>query len=122
MICPPPMKTSRAFLAAALLSLPACAWAAGPKGTKPAPGKVPHSLTVKDLALREAKTCDANRNGKIDASEMNTLRLTQSRNPKSYLYLFDANENKYLDDSEIAKIKFTPAKAQVEHELHGKKK
>lgn len=116
------MKTSRALLLAALLSLPASAWAAGPKGKKRAPRKVPHSLTVKDLALREAKACDANRNGRIDAPEMSTLRITQSRNPKSYLYLFDDNGNNYLDDSEIAKIKFTPAKAQVEYELHGKKK
>lgn len=104
------MSTCRTWLFAALLSLSASVFAATPQAKKSAPKKFTPPLTVKDLAIREAKTCDANHNGKIDAPEMSALRMAQSKNPKSYLYLFDANENKYLDDSEIAKIKFGPAK------------
>lgn len=77
----------------------------------------PPGGSVKDLALREAMTCDANHNGRIDASEMSQVRIAQSKNPKSYLYLFDLNENKYLEDSELSKIKGAPAKP-----LHAKRK
>ena len=36
---------------------------------------------------------------------MSALREAKAKNPKSYLYLFDENENHVLDDAEIAKIK-----------------
>ncbi len=116
------MKTLSTILFAALIPLGASSFAAPPKGKKPAPQKVPPSVTVKDLALREAKKCDANHNGKIDASEMTALRMAQSKNPKSYLYLFDDNGNKYLDDSEIAKIQIGPAKPPLAHHTQGNKK
>ena len=116
------MKSFRTFLGAVLILLNASADAAAPKGQKPAQKKILPSVTVNDLALREAKACDANHNGKIDASEMSQLRLAQSKNPKSYLYLFDDNGNQYLDDSEIAKIKIGPAKPPLTHQPHGKKK
>ena len=110
------MRTFRTFLLAGLISLSAPAFAAAPKAKQPVPKKFTHPVTVKDLALREAKTCDVNHNGKIDAPEMSALRMAQSKNPKSYLYLFDANENKYLDDSELGKIKFGPAKPPLTHQ------
>jgi hypothetical protein len=68
---------------------------------KPAP---PPSKSVKDLAIDEARKCDANHNGRIDGSEMMAVRDAWKSNPNSYLYLFDDNGNKYLDDSEISKI------------------
>jgi hypothetical protein len=68
--------------------------------SKPAP----QSTSVKDLALREARTYDANHNGRIDGSEKDALRQAWKANPKSYLYLFDENSNQYLEDSEISKI------------------
>ena len=64
--------------------------------------------TVKDLAIREAQACDTNHNGKIDGNEMAGLRAAQAKNPKSYLYLFDLNDNRYLDDSELSKIPLGP--------------
>ena len=69
------------------------------------------SLTVKDLAIREAKACDINHNGKIDGNEMAGVRAAQAKNPKSYLYLFDLNDNRYLDDSELSKIPLGPPPA-----------
>ena len=77
---------------------------AAPKpAKKPAP--VPESVSVKDLAIREARKCDANHNGRIDASEMSSVRQAWKTNPKSYLYLFDDNSNQYLEDSELSKVK-----------------
>ena len=93
----------------ACIAVSASSFAAPTKPKKAAPKKVPPSLTVKDLALREARTCDANHNGKIDAMEMSAVRAAQAKNPKSYLYLFDDNGNKYLDDSELSKIQLGPA-------------
>ena len=123
------MNTAQTFAIAACLALNAPTFAAAPKPKKAPPKKPAPSLTVKDVALREAKTCDANRNGKIDPAEMTPLRMTQSKNPKSYLYLFDDNNNKYLDDSEIAKIQFAPApgkaggaKPGTTHQMQPKKK
>lgn len=101
------MKTAFAFFLSASFVMSAQSFAAKPKGKPPAKN-VGSSVTVKDLALREAKSCDSNRNGRIDAFEMSQLRMAQSKNPKSYLYLFDDNGNKYLDDSEIGRIKFAP--------------
>jgi len=89
----------------------------------PKPAKtISPAVTVKDLAVREAKKCDANHNHKIDAHEMSQLRLAQSKNPKSYLYLFDKNENNSLDDSEIAKIPLKPQKPPLVPQDTAKKK
>ncbi len=108
----------------ACLALNASSFAAPPKPKKAPPKNVAPSLTVKDLALREARTCDTNHNGKIDASEMSAVRAAQAKNPKSYLYLFDDNSNKHLDDSELSKIRFSPAPPNpfVLHRSQPKKK
>ena len=111
------MNTVRLLSLALGLAVGATSLAAAPK-----PKKIPPSVTVKDLALREAKACDVNHNGKIDASEMSQLRMAQAKNPKSYLYLFDDNGNKYLDDSEIAKIQIGHAKPPLTHQPGAKKK
>lgn len=117
------MKTSRIFSFAICFALSATSLVAAPKGKKAKQAKkVPPSVTVKDLALREARPCDVNHNGKIDASEMSQLRLVQSKNPNSYLYLFDNNGNKYLDDAEIAEIKLGLEKPPLAHQAGGKKK
>ena len=119
------MNLPRLLAIASCLAVGAPAFAAAPKPKKPAPPKAPApSLTVKDLALREAKACDANRNGKIDAPEMSQVRASQAKNPKSFLYLFDDNGNKYLDDSELSKIRFSPAppKPSVLHRAQPPKK
>jgi hypothetical protein len=79
--------------------------AAKPKNSQPPP----QTVTVKDLAIREARACDSNRNGKIDPSEMMAIRTAWTKNPKSYLYLFDSNDNRYLEDAELATIQFKPA-------------
>ena len=109
------MKIPRTFFVAALITLNASAFAETPK-------KIPPVVTVKDLALREAKACDVNQNGRIDASEFSQVRLAQSKKPDGYLYLFDLNENKYLDDSELSKIKLGPAKPPLTHQPPPKKK
>lgn len=111
------MDTASTLAIALCLAMGATSLAAAPKAKK-----IPPAVTVKDLALREAKACDANHNGKIDASEMTQLRMAQAKNPKSYLYLFDANENKYLDESEMAKIKFAPAKPPLTHQPGAKRR
>ena len=102
------MNISRILAFAACFALGAPAFAAPPKPKNAPPKEPAPSLTVKDLALREARTCDANHNGKIDASEMSSVRAAQAKNPKSYLYLFDLNDNHYLDDSELSKIPLGP--------------
>ena len=108
------MNPSAILATVLLFALAASSPAVGGKPGKPAaaakhPKKPAPSLTVKDLALREAKACDANHNGRIDGPEVSQLRMAQAKNPKSYLYLFDDNSNHTLDDAEIAKIKFGPA-------------
>ena len=103
------LMNTRILALTACLTFSASSFAAPPKPKKAPPKKPAPSLTVKDLALREAKTCDANHNGKIDAPEMSQVRAAQAKNPKSYLYLFDDNGNKYLDDSELSKIQIGPA-------------
>jgi hypothetical protein len=100
------MTTSTVLTVAACFALGGSSFAAGTKPKAPAP-----TLTVKDLAIPEAKACDANHNGRIDGPEVSELRTAQSKNPKSYLYLFDANGDHILDDAEIAKIKLAPPKA-----------
>ncbi len=67
------------------------------KNPKPQP-------SVKDLALAEARGCDRNKDGNINGTEVEALRALWPSNPKSWLYLFDDNGNKFLDGSEIFKI------------------
>lgn len=76
-----------------------------PGTAKPSPAKQP---SIKDLALADARKSDANGNGKIEGSEVSALRGVFAQNPNSYLYIFDDNSNKMLDDAEIAKIEFAP--------------
>jgi hypothetical protein len=64
--------------------------------------------TVKDLAISEARKCDADYNGRIEGTELSTLRAAYAKNPKSWLYIFDDNGNRTLEDSEISDIRFTP--------------
>jgi hypothetical protein len=64
--------------------------------------------SVKDLAISEARKCDKDFNGRIEGTELSPLRASYAKNPKSWLYLFDDNGNRMLEDSEISKIKFTP--------------
>ena len=109
------MKIRRTFFVAALTTFNASAFAETPK-------KIPPVVTVKNLAVREARACDVNRNGRIDAAEFSQVRLAQSKNPNGYLYLFDLNENKYLDDSELSKIKLGPATPPLTHQPPPKKK
>jgi hypothetical protein len=64
--------------------------------------------TVKDLAISEARKCDLDYNGRIEGTEVSMLRSSFAKNPKSWLYLYDDNGNRILEDNEISKIKFTP--------------
>jgi hypothetical protein len=75
---------------------------------KPKPKPKP-PITVKDLALREARNLDTDYNGQINGTEVLKLQ-TAFKNADSRLYLFDDNSNGSLDSTEIAKIKFTPKK------------
>jgi len=77
---------------------------AKPKAATPKPGP-----SVRDLANAEARKCDANRDGRISGPEVTVLRGVWPANPKSWLYLFDDNGNKVLDDAEISAIEFKPA-------------
>ena len=93
-----------ALLTATLFVVPCALFAAEAKPKKKTPAKVAPSVTVKDLAIGEARKCDTNHNGRIDPAEMMDVRQAWKTNPNSYLYLFDDNSNKYLDDSELSKI------------------
>jgi len=106
MIVPFPVMKLLSFtlLAAALLAVPCAGSAADAKSKKKTPTKVAPTVTVKDLAIGEARKCDTNHNGRIDSAEMMDVRQAWKTNPNSYLYLFDDNSNKYLDDSELSKI------------------
>ena len=80
-----------------------------PAGKTAAKPKPKPALTVKDLAIREARDLDTDFNGQINGTEILKLQAA-SKNPDSRLYLFDDNSNGTLDSSEIAKIKFSPKK------------
>ena len=89
---------------------------AAPPAKKPAPKKSGKStakpklaVTVKDLAIREARDLDTDYNGQINGTEVLKLQAA-FKHPDSRLYLFDDNSNGSLDSSEIAKIKFSPKK------------
>ena len=58
----------------------------------------------KDLALKEARSCDRDKNGKIEGLETMTLNNLYKSNPDSFLYLFDENGSHWLEDQEIAVI------------------
>lgn len=77
-----------------------------------APPKPKPVVTVKDLALAEARKCDADHNGRIKGMEVFALRAAHKR-PGSYLYMFDDNSDKSLDTEEIARIRFSPAPKPV---------
>ena len=97
-------RPSCTLLAAALLFVPCARSTPDAKPKKRAPAKVAPAVTVKDLAIGQARKCDANHNGRIDSAEMMDVRQAWKTNPNSYLYLFDDNSNKYLDDSELSKV------------------
>jgi hypothetical protein len=89
-----------------IASLSCIADAAPPKKNPPPPKPQP---SVKDLANAEARKYDTNYDGRISGPEVMVLRGVWPANPKSWLYLFDDNGDKRLDDQEIAAIRFTPA-------------
>lgn len=109
------MKTA-AILLACVLACSANAAEKKPAAKKPA-SKKPASKPAKpqksigELAIDEAKPADENKDGKITGTEVTALRSAFSKNPKSWLYIYDANGNRLLDDTEIAGIKWGPALA-----------
>lgn len=69
-------------------------------------------LTMKDLAIEEARAFDQDKNNKIEGIEAFALRAELKNNLKSHLYMFDDNSNHYLDDGEISKIPLGPPPAR----------
>ncbi|MEK0450241.1 MAG: hypothetical protein RL088_2509 [Verrucomicrobiota bacterium] len=82
-----------------------------PAAKKPAAKPAKPQKSIGELALDEAKAADENKDGKITGTEVTALRSAFSKNPKSWLYIYDANGNRLLDDGEIAGIKWGPALA-----------
>jgi hypothetical protein len=80
-----------------------------PAGKPTAKQKPKPAVTVKDLAIREARALDTDYNGQINGTEVLKLQAA-AKNSESRLYLFDDNSNGSLDSTEIAKIKFSPKK------------
>ncbi|HET6408729.1 MAG TPA: hypothetical protein VFG14_12665 [Chthoniobacteraceae bacterium] len=78
-----------------------------PAGKPTTKSKSKPAVTVKDLAIREARALDTDYNGQINGTEVIKLQVA-AKNPESRLYLFDDNSNGSLDSTEIAKIKFSP--------------
>jgi len=99
------MKTLLATLLA-VAALLFAAEGAPPKPKTPTPKPGP---SVRDLAIAEARKADENHDGRISGTEVTVLREMWTANPKSWLYLFDDNGNKRLDDEEIEAIKFKPS-------------
>ena len=97
------MNKSPALLLA-IAALTRIADGAPPKAATPKPGP-----SVRDLANADARKADANHDGRISGPEVTVLRGMWPANPKSWLYLFDDNGNKVLDDAEISAIEFKPA-------------
>ena len=60
--------------------------------------------SIGEKALAEARACDTNHDGKIAGLEIMDLRKAFSSNPNSWLYIYDENGNKLIDNDEIAKI------------------
>ena len=82
-----------------------------PAAKKPGSKPAKPQNSIGELAIDEAKAADQNKDGKITGTEVTALRSAFSKNPKSWLYIFDANGNRLLDDNEIAGIKWGPALA-----------
>jgi hypothetical protein len=97
-----------------LLATAALSIAAPPakKPTKPKATPKPQP-SMKDLAIAEARKFDTDYNGQINGIEVIQLQAEFRNNPNSRLYMFDDNSNHILDNDEIAKIKFPPAKKPV---------
>lgn len=94
----------------------------GAPAKKPVPKPQP---SIGDLALAEAKKADENHDGKITGTEVSKLRGMFSANPKSWLYIYDDNGNKMLDDQEIGEIKWSatpPPNAHAKRQPKGKRK
>ncbi len=91
----------------------------GAAGKKPAPKPQP---SIGDLALAEAKKADENRDGRITGTEVSKLRGMFSANPKSWLYIYDDNGNKMLDDKEIGEIKWSATPPPVAPKPKGNQK
>ena len=83
-----------------------------PAAKKPLPPIKP-SVTVKDLAIAEAKKFDTDHNGKISGTEVMAINAEMKSNANSRLYLFDDNSNHYLEESELAKVPLKPAAAKA---------
>ena len=83
-----------------------------PVAKKPLPPIKP-SVTVKDLAIAEAKKFDTDHNGKITGTEVMAINAEMKSNANSRLYVFDDNSNHYLEESELAKVPLTPAAAKA---------
>jgi hypothetical protein len=71
------------------------------KNTKPVVKPQP---SRKDLAIKEVRACDRDKNGRIDGLEVMTLNNVLKTNPDSFLYLFDEDGSHSLDSAEIAAI------------------
>jgi hypothetical protein len=97
-----------------------------PRPGAPAKKTVPKPQpSIGDLALAEAKKADENHDGKITGTEVSKLRGMFSANPKSWLYIYDDNGNKMLDDQEIGEIKWSatpPPNAHAKRQPKGKRK
>jgi hypothetical protein len=91
-----PYSTAAKCLSVALLMFTSASLHAGP--------------TIKDLAIAEAKKYDADGNGRIEGTEVGNLKTAFAKNPDGWLYIFDDNSNKTLDEIEIAQLRL-PASA-----------
>ena len=88
---------------------------------KPAPKPAIPQPSIKDLALAEAAKFDADHNGKIEGREAAALREEYKTNASSYLYLYDDNGNKVLEDSDLVKIPLKAANAPKGSSMPGPK-
>jgi hypothetical protein len=71
------------------------------KKSEPAPKPQP---SRRDLALKEVRAADHDKDRNIDGLEIMTLNNILKSNPDTFLYLFDENGNKSFDSTEIAAI------------------
>ena len=76
------------------------------------------AVTMKDLAIAEARVFDKDHNNKIDSTEAFALREEFKKNANSHLYMFDENSNHYLDDAEGAKLPLGPPPAAAAAPKH----
>jgi hypothetical protein len=93
-----------------------------PKGQGNAlPGEAGKGPSLKDRAIAAAKKMDANKNDRIESSEVSELRGAFAKDGKASLSFFDENRNGILDDAEIARIRLSPPKPEPEPKKDGKK-